>query len=234
VRQGLAAALLALAWWTGFASYVRPIELGWPAAVFAMIGFAALWFTRRWPARRRWAVVGGVPLVVGVGYTFVFWAASVRTYTSSMLLPGSGWDLSYPAARPMWKLVAEHVPPDATVAYANLYMVYPLQGFTLDRRVVYAPTRPGVRSMADLPWLGDRLPGEQLVPAAIRATVANPDRAVWLNNLRQLGAEYLIVGKEGLVADPPEALFAGGDPKAFHKIFENEGGVVYAIDMPAE
>ena len=40
--------------------------------------------------------------------------------------------------------------PDATIAYANTYFVYPLQGNELTRRAVYAPVRPGVERVADL------------------------------------------------------------------------------------
>jgi hypothetical protein len=86
-----------------------------------------------------------------------------------------------------------------------------------------------VRTVADLPWLGDDLSGEAIVPAAARATVANADEAVWLKNLRQTSAEYLVVGRGGVLGSPPEAAFADSDLKHFHKLFEGAAGSIYTI-----
>lgn len=233
VRQAIALLVLVLACWTTFANPQRAIEFGTIGFAVALLGFVPLWITRGWKARTRLLVLGGGAGLVAASATFVLWTSSVTAYKKSIFLPGAGWDLSYPEARPLWEFVAEHIPLDATVAYANLYMTYPLQGFDLGRRVVYAPARPGVRSPADLPRLGDRLSGEALVPAAIRATVESSDRATWLKNLRQTSAEYLVVGKVRDLHDAPEAVFADADPRRFRKLFENDGGIIYAIDRAA-
>jgi hypothetical protein len=234
VRQGVTLVVLAVAWWMAFGDPNHTLEFGAAGVVVALVGFVTFWLTRNWRPRLRLAVVGGGALILSVCFTFVYWAASKRAYVAAIFLPGSAWDLSYPESRPLWQFIAEHIPTDATIAYTNQYMVYPLQGFALDRKVVYAPTRPDVQSPADLPWLGDNLPGEELVPAAVRATVANPDRATWLNNLQRLSADYLVVGKRGFIVDAPEAMFAESDPKRFHKLYENDGGIVFGIDWSAE
>jgi hypothetical protein len=225
-----AAVVFVAAWWTAPADRDRSVEFAISGAVVAIVGFVILWLTRSMRPKWRWAVVGGGAAGAAVAYTFVYWAASLGAYRQLLF---SGWDLNYPHDRPLWQFVAEHVPADATLAYTNLYIVYPLQGFTQDRRVVYAPTRPGVRTPADLPWLGDHLPGEQLVAAAVQATAANPDRATWLQNLQTTSdraVQYLVIGKDHPLASPPEAAFAAGDPKHFKKLFENEAGILYAIE----
>ncbi len=71
-------------------------------------------------------------------------------------------------------LSMSQIPADATVAYTNLYLIYPLQGFfSLSRRLVYAPdsSRGCGRSRICRGW-GMGLSGEELVSAADRATVA--------------------------------------------------------------
>lgn len=230
IRSGIAAVVLGVAWWTAFGDKERTLEFGTAGILLAAVGLVAAWLAFRLPRRLRWAVVGGGAIAVGAGAAFVYWAGSVRTYEQSVFIAGSGWDLRYEQNRPLWKFIAEHMPRGSTLAYTNLYMVYPLQGMALDRRVVYAATREGVQSPADLAWLGERLAGEQLVPAVVRATLASPDRATWLQNLRRSSAEYLVIGKAGGVSDPPEIAFAEAEAKRFRKLFENEAGMVYAID----
>jgi hypothetical protein len=156
----------------------------------------------------------------------VRWSAYTRSHAAQWTADVTVWTFQYPAEQPLWRFVNQHVPVDATVAYADLYLVYPLQGSTLRRRLVYAPTRRGVRTPADLPYLGDHLPGERLVAAADAATVADPDPATWRANLRQLGADYLVVGR---TAAGPEVAWAAADPSRFRLLFTSPGGVVFAV-----
>ncbi len=202
--------------------------IGQALAITAMVVVAA-WLTRNWPRRARLALQM-IVILCAAGFAYVYWPAYVQQYHQSVFSDGAGWDIVYPPEKVLWKFVDEQIPQDATVAYTNLYLIYPMQGFSLSRRLVYAPTRPGVRAIADLPWLGDGLSGEELVSAADRATVAEADRLVWLENLRRISAGYLIVGKEGVLGWPPEAGFAAQDLGRFHKLFENERGAVYRID----
>ena len=223
----IAAVVFIAAWWTAPADRDRSVEFATSGGIVAGVGFLVFWFTRNWRPNRRWLVVGGGACAALVAYAFVNFAASLSGYRQVLF---AGWDLNYPQYRPLWQYVAEHVPPDARLAYTNLYIVYPLQGFTQDRRVFYAPTRPGVHTLADLPWLGDRLPGERLVAAAVNATAANADRATWLQNLREQSAQYLLIGKGSPLPSPPEAAFAAGDSKHFKKLYESNAGVLYAIE----
>jgi hypothetical protein len=133
-----------------------------------------------------------------------------------------------------WAFVREELPPGETVAYANTYFVYPLYGFELDRPVVYATLREGLNQVHDLPVIGVPLSGEQIVPAIVRATVAEPDRDAWLKNLRTRGAKYLFVAKHDLTgtadpAPPAELSFAEQDAIHFQRLFDNQAAAVYQI-----
>ena len=128
------------------------------------------------------------------------------------------WAAQYPLEQPLWATVNRLAPADATVAVADLYLVYPLQGPTLRRRLVYAPTRRGVRTPADLPWLGDRLSGERLVAAADAATMADPDPLTWRANLERLGAGFLVVGRAVPGRDAVEVEWADADPRHFRPL----------------
>jgi hypothetical protein len=233
LRQAIAAGVCAIAWWTALANHETNLRFGAVGLLLVIVALPVLWLSRNWNARKRLGILGGIAAVLLVGYTFVNWTASVEAYRAATFIEGSGWDLSYPQYRPLWQFIAEHVPADARLAYTNMYLVYPLQGIALDRRVVYAPTRPGVQSIADLPWFGDRLPGERLVPAAVDATVAHADRSIWRRNLRESGTQYLVIGKIGALVAPPEAAFAATDSRSFRKLFENDAGIVYVIEWPA-
>jgi len=190
-----------------------------------MFGSLALWWADA--ERLRWQAIIGTLLGIAFVYAYINWKAYCRDYRQTMFDVGTGYAREYPDSNPLWQFVNEKIPADATVAYTDMYFSYPLQCIALQRRLVYCPTRPGVKSIADIGWLGSNLSGEQLVPAAIRATVASPDRAVWLANLRETGAKYLIVGKGGLVGIPPEAAFASGDVDRFSLIFEGPAGWIY-------
>jgi hypothetical protein len=228
VAAAVAGVVFNIAWWTAQANYERSLEFAASGAVLAAVGLIALVPTRNWRPRVRWSVLGVGAALGSLAYIFVFWSASLNAYRQTFF---NGWEMKRAQYRPLWQFVAENVPSDATVAYANTYMIYPLQGFTLDRRLVYAPTRPGVQTPADLAWLGDHLPGEQLVPAAVRATTANADRKTWLGNLQRLNVQYLVVAKSDTNPSPPELSLLAGDPH-FTRKFEDAGGVVYAIDLP--
>jgi hypothetical protein len=230
-RWILAAVWMGGAVFTAFASHLLASinEFIGEALLIAAVVVIVVWLTRSWPKRARFAFQMIVILCVA-GFAYVYWPAYLQNYREGLFSDGSGWDAIYPPEKVLWKFVDEQIPRDATVAYTNLYLIYPMQGFSLSRRLVYAPTRAGVRTMVDLPWLGDHLPGEALVPAAARATVAEEDRSVWLENLRRISAGYLVVGKGGVLGSVPEAAMAVEDPQRFHKLFENERGVVYRID----
>ncbi|MDB5174468.1 MAG: hypothetical protein JWN51_3241 [Phycisphaerales bacterium] len=139
---------------------------------------------------------------------------------------------SYPGHGPVWKWVGENVPPDATLAYANTYFVYPYEGFGYTRRVGYAPVRRGLHDFLHFPRMGDRVPGDLIVERMTQVMNSDADAATWRENLRALRAQYLVVIKSDphLDTDPPELRFAKEDGKRFVPVFEDAQAVVFRID----
>jgi hypothetical protein len=231
----VAAMLVGVSLLTLFKSRISTADFAATALMFTAIGIAGyLWANGR---RVRWVMLGAAGTFAFAIFTFINWAAYCRNYLSTKYDADSVYAQPwiYPDLTPLWGWVNTHLPADARVAYTNLYYVYPLQGNSLRRRLVYVPTRPGVSTMADLPWLGDRLPGERIVPAAGAATVGRPDLAVWLVNLRKSGCDYLIIGRfghGGVAVNPPEAGFAAAHPGHFSRIFSCDAGDVYLIRRP--
>ena len=179
--------------------------------------------------RRAMAVIGAGILVV-VYFAFIYWRAYCVDYLTTQHVARSAYDRVYHEPNQLWRWVSENVPADATVAYSNLYLVYPLQGPALRRHMVYAATRPGIAGLSDLPWLGDHLPGEAIVPAACDATVCFADRSTWIENLRRLRCSYLVIGHGGATEIPPEAHFAASLPGIFDKTFDSSAGTIYRIN----
>ena len=195
------------------------------AAVAAvLVGVGLLWINVR-DARLR----GGAALLVGLlaaGAVYVYWPAAVENYR---LNAAAAWPVQYGGLAEAWNFVRDHAPPGGTVAYAQTHFPYPLAGFDLDRHVVYAPVRPGVRTVADLGWLGDGLSGQKIDAAASRAANAGADRAVWLQNLRATGAAALFVAKPASGESPPELAWAEADSAYFRKVFENADAAVFEV-----
>ncbi len=180
-------------------------------------------------ARGGWRVLAiAVPVGAVAVAAYVQWAAFCRHYPEQWT-DGAAWAVQYPGDQPLWRAVTERVPAEATVAYADSFLVYPLQGPGLGRRIGYAPTRRGVRTPADLPWLGDHLSGGRLVAAATAATVADPDETTWLDNLRRIGAGYLVVGQGGGGRRPIEVTWADADARHFRPVYAGPGGWIFAV-----
>jgi hypothetical protein len=153
-----------------------------------------------------------------------------RAYLDQLIVDEHyAWSHGYGSIADAWAYVRRELPPDSTVAYANTYFVYPLQGERLSRRATYAPVRPGVKQIADLPPLAGRVSGERIVALVVRETVAGADRDTWLGNLTETGAQFLFVAKGG-EARAPELDFAVSDPARFTRLFENEAATIYRIN----
>jgi hypothetical protein len=177
-------------------------------------------------ARRALFVTGAFATLLAVGFTYVNW----RAYLDQLVIDEHyAWSQGYGKIADAWDYARRELPPDATIAYANTHFVYPLQGERLTRRVVYAPVRPGVERMTDLPPIPGRISGERIVPLVLREMVKDADRETWLANLSQAGAGYLFVAKGG-EATAPEAGFAGSDPSRFTRLFENEAATIYRVN----
>jgi hypothetical protein len=229
IRRIVAFLIVALSVGTQFVPSLRASVLGIvvPAITAAIGGVVLLWITSK--QKVIGMLVYAVTALVLLALVYVYWDGYVAGYEASRLSAESGWAKKYPYETALWKYVDENIPSDAVLAYTNTYLIYPLEGFSMRRRLVYAPTRPGVQSQADLPWLGNGISGEDLVAATTLATLGDAQRDTWLANLRKSGAGYLFIARGDVVNAPPEAGFAAGDPKRFIKLMENEAGVIYRI-----
>jgi hypothetical protein len=139
---------------------------------------------------------------------------------------------SYPERAAVWKWVDGNLPADATIAYANTYFVYPYEGFEFSRRAGYAPVRRGLHDFLHFPRMGDRVPGDAIVERMTEVMNTDADRSTWKENLRALGARYLVIIKSDphLSVHPPELQFALEDVRKFVPVYEDAGSIVFRID----
>ncbi len=204
----------------------------------ALASVGAIVIRRRFLPRLKFAgawVAVAAALVLATG-AYIYWNAYVNlcaaevqegSQANSAELLTEWWRGKYPAHAGAWAFVRQHVPPGATIAYANTTLLYPLM---LDqRRPVYVPTRHGVRTMQDLPHLAGPLSGEQIVPAVTDALSADTDPAEWLSRMSASGATFLFVAKDDAGPRPPEPALARANPTRFKLVFEDEHYVVFQI-----
>lgn len=142
---------------------------------------------------------------------------------------------AYPGPGEVWRYVRNEVPAGKTIAYANTYFTYPLLGYTFDHRLVYAPTRRGLEHFVDLPPIGHRVTGEQIVGEVFALLRQDPDREQWLRRLRDSGAEYLVVIKTDPsmpkeTTGPPEFNLIAQSPEHFERLFDAKAGSVFKIN----
>ncbi|MDB5290535.1 MAG: Dolichyl-phosphate-mannose-protein mannosyltransferase [Phycisphaerales bacterium] len=176
-------------------------------------------------------IVAATVATAGAMFLYINWSAYVGQCRQARYEVWLRSDL-YPDHAPTWKWVGEQLPPDATIAYANTYFVYPYYGFDYTRRVGYAPVRRGLHNFLHFPRLGDRVSGDLIVERMTQVMDTDPEVATWRENLRAMGAQYLVVFKSDphLNVDPPELRFAQAEPKRFVPVFEDAQAVVFRID----
>jgi hypothetical protein len=214
-----------------------PNVAAWVTVPLALVaGWAGLTL---WPASSRlrlWATSAAITVGCLLIYVLVpAWVAGSRKWETQF------WSRQFrPEDRQVsgiaeaWKLVRDDLPPGSVIAYANTFHVYPLYGFDYTQFPVYAPTRPGVHRLSDLPRFPAPTTGEQIPANIVAVTAAEPDRDTWLANLRAAGAQYLLVGKRDLAhpdrkADVPELRFAAADPARFQVMLDNEDAALFRI-----
>jgi hypothetical protein len=194
-------------------------------AVLAIIGVglwlaADKWMKLRSPAH----LLGGVAMVLAALLAATCWDDLVADYRHAWK---NIWPFSYGNQGRPWTFVENSVPSTAVIAYSNQFMIYPLYGFELTRRVTYAPLRRG-ESIATLS-MPPRLSGERIAAAATAAANFPVDRATWMANLQATGAQFLIVGAAD---DAPEIALAREYPEHFHLLFHNEAAVIFRLSFP--
>jgi hypothetical protein len=204
------------------------------AVIFAvLLGLGVALLT----VRQRMTRIAGAALmgVIVVGWVFVHWHAYVTAQRTVSTEFWANQQLSaYAPLGQAWRFVRDDLPPDATLAYANTFYVYPLYGFDLNRKVLYAPMRARVRHIHDLMRITEPLSGERIVPAVVRQTGLNSDQRAWISNLRNQGVRYVLIAKADLTGStepeaPIELTFAEQSPKQFRRIFENDSAAVYEL-----
>jgi hypothetical protein len=162
---------------------------------------------------------------------YIFWRPYVRDYRAAMPI---SWRMQYGPVVDAWDFVRDELPPDAVVAYTNTYLTYPLYGFELNRRVVYAPTRRGVDRYIDLPPLPETATDVNMRRQIEQVTFAQPDLPTWLAHLTESGATHLLVVKPDpassyVTADPPELAFVRQMPEMFQPVFDNPAATIFFV-----
>ncbi len=193
--------------------------------VLAGAGVGLLQLQSRHLHLKRDALLGVAALIVLMiaGFAYVNWRSFLNDRQS---LAFNGRE---DGRAKLWQFVQDELPTGERVAYAGTFTVYPLMGFDLSRPVSYTPVQVGRKSIADLPYLGRHLTGEQIDPAAVAASYAQPDRETWLVNLRESGVAHLVVLTNDVKSPLPELAWSKSMPETFRQEYADESGVVYRI-----
>ncbi len=207
-------------------------------AAVAINGVAILLMSRWVPriVRKVMIVAGAFGLVTAV---YIYWHAYIAAYRDVGTYVSWSAPTLYGAQADLWRFVRDELPRDATVAYTNTYLTYPLTGFTHNDRVLYVPARKNINSLIDLPRIADPLTGEDIAVRMVQLLHGEPDRAQWLNRLKKSGANYLVISAVNAVDGsenpiPPEQDFASSDPAHFERVYPTRSdaraaGLIYRI-----
>ena len=244
-RLTVAASLVVLSTATAFDIHLARY-VGWllgNAAVVTAIVVAAIVLQTRWlRLDRRRLAYAGIAMALALGMmTYVLWSAYVAQYyvktaQIEQRQPGDeaaisfAWRHQYPAEAPLWTFVRENVPDDATIAVANTFFVYPFYDAFYQRHVGYAPTRRGLHDLLGFPRMGDTVPGDVIVQRMTQVQNTDSDKATWLENLRRMKAQYLVIAKFEHEPSPPERTFVAEEPARFELLFDHPAaGSVYRV-----
>jgi hypothetical protein len=228
------AILLLLGVITGFVPQLLIRLLPW-ALGFAAAAVMLAWLASRLRPENRAGVltIGAIVLVAAIGcLVYMYFSAFIvnphNGYRASI---APTWREVYGPIADAWHHVRERTPSGATIAYTNTYYTYPLYGFDLSRRVVYVPTRPGVRRLYDLLPARRRLTGDEIVEYVSSELAKNADRNTWLANLAERDADLLFIAKpgHGVLESVPELGFARQDSQRFAPVFENAAAVLFEV-----
>jgi hypothetical protein len=202
------------------------VDFSCGAAELAAIGVGLWWLGQKLlKLQSPVQLLGGAVALIAILLAWNFWSDYVDDYRQTW---NEIWALTYSDHQgDLWVFVQKSISPTATIAYSNQFMVYPLYGFDLTRRVTYAPVRDkeSIATLAMPPRLG----GEQIAAAAAWAANHPVDAAIWKQNLQAAGAQFLVVGAGG---NAPETAMARNDPLHFQQIFENSAGIIFRITFP--
>lgn len=173
-----------------------------------------------------------------LGAVWVYWSAYVES------LPAAA-DIAWVEQRGdlarAWAFVRNELPAGQTIAYANTYMVYPLQGWRLDRRVVPLAGATGGRRLHRLPPISGAV-NESSLLKSVMARIEQEDFGVptsaWARSLRAHGIRYLFIGKRlspwpGRAPLESDAAYASAAQRAvasgMRVLFQNDAAVVLQV-----
>jgi hypothetical protein len=213
--------------WGGFADKELLRDFLFVSALVCAVGMTVVLLLvplMQWP-RVRLAVWSIVSFLVGCAI-FIQWHAILLGARQSWMIALA---TPYPDQVSMWRFIDEHVPPDAPLAYTNLIFTRPLMGFDYSRRVFYIPTRPGVRNYHDLPSSQQRVTDQEIRGFVAKLLKENPDQKMWLENVLKGDAQFLLIGRQSVLTDPPEKAFADAHPEHFLRLQEEVSGTLYQI-----
>ncbi|MGH7178810.1 MAG: hypothetical protein ACREJC_15635, partial [Tepidisphaeraceae bacterium] len=214
----------------------RILDVLVPAAIFGAAAVVTIYATTSDKRFLRQAALVGV-VVAPVALGFVYWHAYVgqcREMNQSSDEQLFRWRQQYGPIADAWRTLRTQAGPGDVIAYAHTHLVYPLLGFDLDQRATYAPTSPQLADFTRLPAISDPVSGDQIVARMGEVMSRDPDRTFWLENLRNTGARYLVIGLDRLdsryaESEPPELHMALGDPKRFAPVMSNGSVQVFEI-----
>jgi hypothetical protein len=225
---GLGVAAMLVGAMTAFANAQQALAFSQAGLIAGAIGLAVALLWRIRMVRTLALACGATVLLMGAA-TLMF--NYTREPHEDRLF---GWQQTYGSAADVWNYVREEVPAGDSIAYANTFFVYPLQGYAYSHRVVYAPTRHNLERFTKMPRISGEITGEQIVSRICDMLRSEPDKAQWLRRLRETGATFLVVIKQDparpdVTITPPEMVFAQQEPSHFTPVFNNDAGTVFRI-----
>lgn len=213
-----------------FSNVMAAVGFASVGAVVMFVGIAYLVAGRLMPQQHLAIVTSGSVAFVGLLWMYIAWRSYVTDYRDST---ADFWRGVFNDTADGWAFVRDQLPPDATLAIANTYNVYPLYGFSATRPICYVPVRLGVHALHDLPRLSVGIKADDVIRTISEVTNAEADRDTWLTNLRASGAAFLYVAKTEATNDAPELRFATADSGKFEKVFDNPAVAIFRIRWPA-
>ncbi|OGV63764.1 MAG: hypothetical protein A3K19_05125 [Lentisphaerae bacterium RIFOXYB12_FULL_65_16] len=207
----------------------RPLLIADAAVLVGAAVGIALWLKRTLPTRTALVALAATALLV----TLSAMGASAQLRPVSLLLA------DYTAVAPVYlrfNQPAPAGPPPTTIAYAGLNLPYTLVGDRMRNKVVYCNVRKGLNAGFFDFWKDEKRTYAYHKPGIYRD---RPDKDAWVRNLRQAGAQVLVVfrmrpvERQHLEATPEgypiEDAWAAETPQIFSLRDTADWGKIYAV-----
>jgi hypothetical protein len=194
----------------------------------ALVGYGIAWLREKVAALHH-RLVPGVAMALAAGFgswIYVRWDTYVDVcYLDEIPI----WHNVWPDDGPAWQFVKENIPPTATIAYTQAYLIYPLLGDDLARKVIYLPVRADTPDYLHHPAFPKPIHGEDMGDETAPLLNAPADQSVWRKRLADSHAQYLYIKLDGPDEHPPELTWAEADTKHFTQLFRDKTTAIYQI-----